>query len=209
MKIRLPSILILLAIISLEIGGFIFLYHTAPVQEKSTIAKVLQVPSPTPSQEIDPSSLSWTQTKTALQGWPKRDSHSVFVFQNKMWVLGGLDSDNSKIDGVPDYEQSIYYNDIWNTSDGTNWTRVVEHADFPYIRSASVVPFKGSLYMYGGWSPQDGLRYAMANSGLSVVWIILAEKLSTMCGHQMMEYIGRQLLRMRRGIHAGIMRWEL
>ncbi|MDD5068454.1 MAG: hypothetical protein PHS53_03230 [Candidatus Pacebacteria bacterium] len=146
-----------LVIIILVAGGFF-------LQNKDNLKKVRNIvtratPTPTPTPEIDPSSLTWIQTKTSAQGWPKRDSHSVFVFDNKMWVLGGLDSDASKVDGIPDYESAIYYNDIWNTSDGVNWTRVVEHADFPYIRSASVVNFKGTLYMYGGWSPHDGLQY--------------------------------------------------
>ncbi|MDD5050249.1 MAG: serine hydrolase [Candidatus Pacebacteria bacterium] len=152
------QILIFVAvIIILVVGGFF-------LQNKNNLEKVQNIitratPTPTPTPEIDPSSLTWTQTKTNAEGWPKRDSHSVFVFDNKMWVLGGLDADSSKIAGVPDYESAIYYNDIWNTSDGVNWTRVVEHADFPYIRSASVVNFKGVLYMYGGWSPHDGLEY--------------------------------------------------
>lgn len=108
---------------------------------------------------IDPRTLQWVQTKTNTQGWAKRDSHSFFVFQNKMWVLGGLDSDTSKVDGVPDYEKAVYYNDIWNSDDGITWTRVREHADFPPIRSASVVLFNNTLYMIGGWSPHDGLEY--------------------------------------------------
>ncbi|MDD4988925.1 MAG: serine hydrolase [Candidatus Pacebacteria bacterium] len=151
--------LLFIFVLILTVGGFIFLQN----KNSGTAKPLSDAPAPTgqatPEPEIDPSSLTWTETKTNAEGWPKRDSHSVFTFDNKMWVLGGLDADSSKINGVPDYETAIYYNDIWNTSDGINWTRVVEHADFPYIRSASVVEFKGVLYMYGGWSPHDGLEY--------------------------------------------------
>ncbi len=148
----------------LIVGGFLLLKGADNVQKNDRKIEPFSLfstptPAPTPTPEIDPDSLTWVQTKTAGEGWPKRDSHSVFIFQNKLWILGGLDSDNSKMDGVPNYENAIYYNDIWNTADGTNWTRVVEHAEFPYIRSASVVDFKGTLYMYGGWSPAGGLEY--------------------------------------------------
>ena len=143
-------------VIILAAGGFVFF------QNKNILTKVagiVSTPAPTPTPEIAPSSLVWVQTKTNTEGWPKRDSHSIFTFQNKLWILGGLDSDNAKIDDVPDYEAAIYYNDIWNSDDGVTWTRVKEHADFPPVRSASVIYFKDALYMMGGWSPSTGLKY--------------------------------------------------
>src|SRR5215813_10595971 len=46
---------------------------------------------------------------------PNRIFHGLVVFNGKIWLLGGFDG-------------KAYYNDVWNSSDGAHWMRVVEHA---------------------------------------------------------------------------------
>lgn len=101
--------------------------------------------------------LTWTLSSTTA--WGARDSHTVFLFQNKMWILGGLNSTKFLPNGDPDYEKATYYNDVWNTEDGLNWTRVVEHANFPPIRSTSIFEVNGKLFMLGGYVPTDDIIY--------------------------------------------------
>lgn len=122
-------------------------------------ASVENVPPP-PQLVIDPSSLDWSRVDFASSThWSRRDSHAVYPFNGKLWVAGGVDADDTKVNGIPVYENSTYYNDIWSSPDGLVWTKEVERANFPKIRSQSVIAFKGTLYMYGGWSPEYGVDY--------------------------------------------------
>lgn len=106
--------------------------------------------------------LNWLASTSTLK-WSRRDSHTAFVFKDKMWVLGGLDATLSTNEIEPNYDQAKYYNDIWYTEDGFNWTRGVEKANFPLIRSASVFTISDKLFMVGGYSPDPGVLY---NNGL-------------------------------------------
>jgi hypothetical protein len=40
------------------------------------------------------------------------------VYENKLWVGGGISGD------------LYYFNDVWNSSDGINWTEVTSNAHF-------------------------------------------------------------------------------
>ncbi|MFH0755053.1 MAG: M15 family metallopeptidase [bacterium] len=102
--------------------------------------------------------LKWISYSTTTM-WEKRDSHSAFIFQDKMWILGGLDADMAIENGESNYEKAKYYNDIWWTEDGLKWIRGIEHANFPPIRSASVFEKNGKLFMIGGYSPDPKVHY--------------------------------------------------
>ncbi|MEI6238039.1 MAG: hypothetical protein WCP15_00715 [bacterium] len=158
----------------------------------------VKAPAPKIVEKIIPESLKWIRSvpaSTSTQGFEKRDSHAVFVFDNKLWVTGGLDSDNSKNGGVPDYEKAIYYNDIWNTSDGLNWTRVKEHASYPPVRSSSIIHFKDALYMIGGWSPNDGLEYKngiwKSTDGVNWTKVVKTPEYKDREGQKVMEFNGK------------------
>jgi len=57
--------------------------------------------------------------------WEKRDSQTTFIWDSKLWLLGGLNANETKgINGFPDYEKATYFNDIWNSSDGLNWLNI-------------------------------------------------------------------------------------
>ncbi len=101
--------------------------------------------------------LTWTLSSTTA--WGARDSHTVFQFKDKMWVIGGLDANHAIENGEPNYDKAVYYNDIWYTDDGLNWTRAIEHAVFPNIRSTSIFEINGKLFMLGGYSPEKNVQY--------------------------------------------------
>jgi len=102
--------------------------------------------------------LNWVAS-TSTQRWSKRDSHTAFVFKNRMWVLGGLDATLSAGEIEPNYDRAKYFNDVWYTEDGFNWIRGVEKANFPLIRSASVFVVNDKLFMVGGYSPDPKVLY--------------------------------------------------
>jgi hypothetical protein len=72
-----------------------------------------------------PENLRWVEV-TPLATWESRDSGEVFVFQNKMWLMGGLNG-NKKVgeNHVVEYWTAPHFNDIWNTANGTQWQMVV------------------------------------------------------------------------------------
>jgi|GEM_PF-658660 len=108
--------------------------------------------------EFNLQDLNWISYSTSTI-WGNRDSHTAYIFNNKMWVVGGLDANNSIENGEPNYDKAIYFNDVWSTNDGINWTREIEHANFPPIRSVSVFEVNGKLFMLGGYSPDPKVYY--------------------------------------------------
>lgn len=122
-----------------------------------------------PQEDIfSPDQLSFLQLPNPP--WESRDSHTAFVFQDKLWILGGLHSEVFGQNAKPRYDLATYFNDIWTTPDGENWHLAKEVADFPPIRSAPVVEFNDTLYMIGGWSPKLGYNTGIWTSSNGVDW---------------------------------------
>lgn len=109
--------------------------------------------------------------------WGPRTLHHTLMFKDKIWVMGGQTRfENISGDGVK--KKNMLYHDIWNTSDGVNWTRIVPKSPFWTRRgmiSGSVV-FNGRMYVLGGgtyhtpqhihrtyfndvWSSPDGVHW--------------------------------------------------
>ncbi|MFA5347802.1 MAG: PKD domain-containing protein [Methanoregula sp.] len=61
--------------------------------------------------------ITWERA-TPAAGFSPRSGHSSFVYNNRMWVIGGQDSTG-------------YPNDVWNSEDGIHWTMVTDSAVFP------------------------------------------------------------------------------
>ena len=143
---------------------------------------------------FDPASLTWTQANPAP--WPKRDSQAVFIFNDKLWLTGGLDADEAKVNGLPDYSRAKYYNDIWSSEDGLNWKREKEHANYPPIRSSSIFYFKDSLFMAGGWSARDAYRNGIWQSQDGVNWkkVISRPQYEEREGQKVLEFDGKMWL---------------
>jgi hypothetical protein len=80
---------------------------------------------------------------------PHRFFYHPFVFDHKIWIIGGEDGRQQ-------------YDDIWNSSDGVHWTRV---GTGPFGKRSSdyVVYCKGRLYLIGNdvWSSSDGLHWQL------------------------------------------------
>jgi hypothetical protein len=78
-------------------------------------------------------------------GFSRRVGHSAFVYDNKMWVIGGLDTTGSVV------------NDVWNSTDGVTWTRILDNgeAEFPARSEHECVVFNDKIYLVGGQSMDD------------------------------------------------------
>jgi len=70
--------------------------------------------------------------------WEGRHTAGYVVHGGKMWIVGG------------DANQKHYQNDVWNSADGANWTRVA--ADVPWRNRClhHTVAFNGRIWVMGG-----------------------------------------------------------
>ncbi len=56
---------------------------------------------------------------TASADWTGRWAHTSVVFDNKIWVMGGVNVDGN-----------FRKNDVWASSNGSSWTQVDASADW-------------------------------------------------------------------------------
>lgn len=90
---------------------------------------------------------SWTIiSKTS--NLPKRFFYHPFVFDNKIWIIGGEDK-NTK------------FSDIWNSTDGITWTKQKENLPFGKRSGSQIVVLNSTLYLLDNdvWSSTDGLNW--------------------------------------------------
>lgn len=103
--------------------------------------------------------------------WGPRVLHHTVAFKDRIWVMGGQT--------LPQFAPAaeVFYNDVWNTRDGKNWTRVTEHAPWsPRGMIGGAVVFKDRMWILGGgtydtpgkpqrefhndvWSTADGIHW--------------------------------------------------
>ncbi len=123
--------------------------------------------------EFDPSALTWHEaTTSSAVPWRARDSAASFVFQGKIWTMGGINGQAEVAgQGTVFYWEAPHFNDIWTTEDGEHWSLVKEHAEWAPRRSMSVVPFQGKLFMFGGWSPVSGYNKEIWESTDGATWM--------------------------------------
>jgi peptidoglycan hydrolase-like protein with peptidoglycan-binding domain len=116
-----------------------------------------------------PDGVTWTRVDTnpSLPGiqnapWPIRSDHTVTVFNNKIWVMGGYNVSGQA------------FNDIWSSPDGVTWTHVDTDPSLPGIQDApwyarysfTSLSFNNKLWVIGGINPSTPASY----SGYGDVW---------------------------------------
>jgi hypothetical protein len=112
----------------------------------------------------------WTPVSTNVP-WGPRALHYSVAFDDKIWIMGGQT--------MPAFAPAdeIFYNDVWNSSDGVNWIRVVAKAPWaPRGMIGGNAVFKDRLWILGGgtydtpdtprrmfyndvWSTADGIHW--------------------------------------------------
>jgi len=122
----------------------------------------------------NPAGTVWQRVDPSLIKFPVRDSHATYEFNGRLFLTGGLDATSTGTKNNPIYEKAKYYNDIWVSDDGANWTLAKAKAEFPPIRSMSIVNFKGALFMFGGWSPAVGYKNGVWKSVDGINWTRIA-----------------------------------
>lgn len=79
----------------------------------------------------------WTQV-TSAAAFPARSNPAVFVYANKLWVVGGKDAGGA------------YLNDVWSSPDGASWTQVTTNTAFTSRFGHSVAVYNNELFLAGG-----------------------------------------------------------
>ncbi|QHI69277.1 Kelch repeat-containing protein [Tichowtungia aerotolerans] len=93
-------------------------------------------------------------------------NRSVATFDGKMWVMGGKDA-------------SYYYNQVWCSGNGTQWTQATANADWAGRHNAAAVEFQNKLWLMGGekgsskfkdvWWTTNGTNWTQATA--SANWL--------------------------------------
>ena len=113
-----------------------------------------------------PSAFVWSKVMTSGTLWSARRNHTAVVFNDKMWVLGGGDSNRNRFD------------DVWSSSDGQSWTNanargpMAGDPHWPARNDHAVVTFDGKMWVLGGttargiqddvWWSSDGEEWTKA-----------------------------------------------
>lgn len=104
--------------------------------------------------------INWT---CALQDAPfgKRYGSAVAAFGGKLWLMGGA---VEKASDPPEKHYKAYttYNDVWCSADGTNWTRVLEHAPWAERMWFVAKVYANRLWIISGFSNRQSINYADA-----------------------------------------------
>jgi hypothetical protein len=105
------------------------------------------------------SGAQWTSATTAA-AFDIRKYHTSVVFDNKIWVIGGLGDWGSNL------------NDVWYSSNGSNWERAsnVNGKNFSTRQGHSSVVFAGKIWVIGGQNSTGGYLNDVWNSSDGETW---------------------------------------
>jgi leucine-zipper-like transcriptional regulator 1 len=107
--------------------------------------------------------INWTQA-TAAAGFSPRYYHTSVVYNNAIWVIGGVSGLNT----------SDLHNDVWYSTDGINWTQATAAAGFSPRACHTSVVFNNAMWVIGGlsdygsggnndsWFSTDGVNWTQA-----------------------------------------------
>ena len=94
---------------------------------------------------------SWTCV-TPHAAFTPRDTAESFVFDGKMWLSNGWRP-------IPGSKECILTRDLWNTTDGANWTRISDNT--PYDPYSEMVVYKKKVWAIkkSVWNSDDGANW--------------------------------------------------
>ena len=97
--------------------------------------------------------------------WPARGAiGSAAVHDGRIWILGGGRYD------TPSTPQRSYWNDVWSTADGVEWTCQNGAASWHPRMYHEVVAFDGRVWVLEGWPEIGANRNDVWHSADGVDW---------------------------------------
>ena len=86
--------------------------------------------------------------------WPARAYFQAVSKGDFMYILGGQNFNIVENPGIPNlppfYAQSEFFDDVWKSEDGINWTEMTQHAGWDARAGLSAVVFNNEIYVMGG-----------------------------------------------------------
>jgi hypothetical protein len=92
-----------------------------------------------------PDGTNWTEA-TASAPWTARDSFVAVAFNGQLWVMGG----------TPNWVSGRFFNDVWSSPDGTNWTQVTSAAPWSARGGFGAMVLNSQIYVMGGYNGNSG-----------------------------------------------------
>ncbi|MDO6517926.1 Kelch repeat-containing protein [Zobellia uliginosa] len=85
--------------------------------------------------------IHWVQATESAQFSPRTD-HTTVVFDGKMYLMGGTAVQDSS---------PIFYNDVYTSTDGVNWTEVDTDSVFELRANHTSLVYGNRMWVIGGW----------------------------------------------------------
>lgn len=85
---------------------------------------------------------------TGTAAWSKRVGAFTVGFNGKLWVMGGWSTGT----GTP-------LNDVWNSTDGANWTQVASTSPWAARGKGQLIVFNNTMFLLGGAASTTGTHY--------------------------------------------------
>jgi hypothetical protein len=126
--------------------------------------------------------INWTQaTANAAPLSHGRVLHNVYSHAGKMWIVGGQTLDEAATSGASTKPGSVYYDDVWSSTDGITWTLVSSgNAWAPNGMAMGSAVKDGFMWLLGGgaydtegnpriykddiWKSSDGVTWTLVTS---------------------------------------------
>jgi hypothetical protein len=96
--------------------------------------------------------INWDQVTPAAPWSPRGMIMGNVVYQGRMWVIGG-----------GQYDIRTFNNDVWNSPDGINWTRVLGSAPWSARQFQNITVFDNKIWVLAGGD-------AASQGGTNEVW---------------------------------------
>jgi hypothetical protein len=102
------------------------------------------------------------ETLATESNLPKRFFYHPFVFDDKIWIIGGNDGSN-------EFDGTNNFSDIWNSTDGVKWIRQAGNLPFGKREHSQFVFFKEKIYMLNNdvWTSSDGMKWSKVANRLA------------------------------------------
>lgn len=97
------------------------------------------------------------ETVAEKSNLPTRVFYGATVFQNKIWIFGGI-FENQEFD------------DVWNSSDAVHWQKASDKMPWGKRQNLKAIVFKNKLFVIGDndvWSSADGTNWQLETSKIA------------------------------------------
>jgi hypothetical protein len=146
------------------------LHYTVVHDDKIWVIGGQTIPQIAPEKEVfyrdiwnTTDGIHWNEVKPKEPYWPQRGMiGGSAVFQGRIWILGGGTYDTPKV------PKRAYFNDVWSSADGVNWTQHVAKAHWEPRQYHDVAVFDDRLWVLEGY--RDANRNDVWHSADGVHW---------------------------------------